>query len=855
MAYTKKQWDAQQASFPAEDRISYDEYLRAAGLENFRTSESANAPQSNVMMNDDSYYSGQRADLLAQQAAIIAAGNVLANYKTAQGVSYTSNSIGFIEPGANTSTVVPTVTPTVTPTTTATTYTPAQLQAIVSKLTRNEMLTDEEWAALGQVPPKTPTAPTPATITKTIKSETFTGTGKDRKKVITYDDNTTETIDAPEEVVGSDYEDVGGILTYKGKAYTGAYNGQNYVNGRVVKTPGDDIYETLNGVFQLNGKPYTGIYGDKEYKNGVEVPVGSGNYETIGGIFTFNGKAYTGEYNGKKYVNGLEQKIPVEDKYETVNGVFTKNGAAFTGEYAGKKYKNGILDEESSNIDGFTTKDGLLYENGKLFSGEREGKNYKNGLVVDATGEPERPANVNKFFVYNPKTKTWEKPPKPQDGATYTWNDNTGWVQETPAAVRPAGTPAAYIYDEKTKTWIKPPQADPNTVWDNDKGWIAKTAVVKKIKSETFIGTGANRKRVVTYDDNTTETFDAPETLTVSKKIKSETFIGTGANRKKVITYDDNTTETVDAPETPANGDGTSGTGVFTQKDIDAAVAAALKASTETTAKNNMIQILTDRFAQYGLSSLTSKIKELAISGATEATITLGLMETEEYKKRFSANADRIKKGLAVLSPAEYLNVEDSYRQVLRAYGLKQFDTDEYVKQFISNDISPTELSNRVVTAVQRVQNADPAIINQLKQYYGISATDMVGYVLDPEQSFQKIQRQIAASEIGVAAGRQGLTAGVSVAEQLAAQGVTEAEAQKGYATIADILPTAEKLSSIYGTTLDGYGQTEGEQEVFNSLASAQRKRQKLTAREIAAFSGSAGAAKTSLSTSRVGQF
>lgn len=266
-------------------------------------------------------------------------------------------------------------------------------------------------------------------------------------------------------------------------------------------------------------------------------------------------------------------------------------------------------------------------------------------------------------------------------------------------------------------------------------------------------------------------------------------------------------------------------------------------------------QMLADRFQKYNLSSLAPKIKELAINGANEATIMLELQETEEYKQRFKANQDRIKKGLAVLDPGTYLRVEDGYRQVLREYGLKQFDTDDYVSKFIANDMSPTEFSNRIVTAVQRVQNADPALIKQLGDFYGIKAEGVLAYVLDPEQEFPKIQRQIAAGEIGVAAGRQGLQVGVSVADQLAAQGVTEAEAQKGYATIADILPTAEKLSSIYGTTLEGYGQSQAEQEVFNSLASAQRKRQKLTAREIAAFSGSAGAARTSLSTSRVGQY
>ena len=264
-------------------------------------------------------------------------------------------------------------------------------------------------------------------------------------------------------------------------------------------------------------------------------------------------------------------------------------------------------------------------------------------------------------------------------------------------------------------------------------------------------------------------------------------------------------------------------------------------------ARVDAIEVMKARFKQYGLESLVTKIKDLAVSGASDTTITLQLQETPEYKTRFSANEARIKKGLQVLSPGDYLTMEDTYRQTLRAYGLKQFDNDAYVKQFIANDISPTELSNRVVTAVQRVKNADPAIALQLREFYGIGQDDLVAYVLDPEQQFQKIQRQVAASEIGVAAGRQGLRAGVGVAEQLAAQGVTQAEAQKGYATIADILPTAEKLSSIYGTTMDTYGQSEAEQEVFNSLASAQRTRQKLSAREIAAFSGSAGTGKASL--------
>ena len=269
----------------------------------------------------------------------------------------------------------------------------------------------------------------------------------------------------------------------------------------------------------------------------------------------------------------------------------------------------------------------------------------------------------------------------------------------------------------------------------------------------------------------------------------------------------------------------------------------------------NSIEIMRKKFKEYNLESLIPKIEQLAREGASEDTITLQLQETPEYKKRFAANELRMKKGLSVLTPMEYLSNEDSYRQTLRAYGLTQFDNDAYVQQFIANDTAPTELSSRIVMAVQRVQNADPAVIRTLTDYYGIGKTDVLAYVLDPEQQLPKIQRQIAAAEIGTAARVQGLETGVAVAEQLAAQGISEGEAQKGYATIADILPTAEKLSAIYGKTTEGYGQSEAEQEVFNSLASAQRKRQKLTATEIAAFSGAAGTTKGTLASQSRGMF
>ena len=271
--------------------------------------------------------------------------------------------------------------------------------------------------------------------------------------------------------------------------------------------------------------------------------------------------------------------------------------------------------------------------------------------------------------------------------------------------------------------------------------------------------------------------------------------------------------------------------------------------------RESIIKIVTDRFARYKLGSLAQKIRDLAIDGANEATIIIALSETKEYKERFAGNDARLKKGIAVLDPGSYLEAEDTYRQVLRANGLKQFDTDAYVQQFIENDTSSTEIASRISTAVNRIQYADPAIKKTLKDYYGLNDSDLLGYVLSPDQELPKIQQKITAAEIGTAASVQGLKSSLGVSEQLASQGVTQAEAQKGYANIASFLPTTEKLGNVYNE-LPGYNQADAEQETFNQLASAQRKRERLRQTEMGTFGASSGTNRGSLPSAKsAGQF
>jgi murein DD-endopeptidase MepM/ murein hydrolase activator NlpD len=270
--------------------------------------------------------------------------------------------------------------------------------------------------------------------------------------------------------------------------------------------------------------------------------------------------------------------------------------------------------------------------------------------------------------------------------------------------------------------------------------------------------------------------------------------------------------------------------------------------------RQSAYDLLNTEFERYGLSSLVTPLKDLITSGVSPSEFTLRLRETDAYKNRFAANQARIKNGLRALSEAEYIRNEDAYQEVMRRRGLPP----EYYEQtvdpvtgikkqkgfetLIAGDVSSTELEDRIVTAQDRVINANPEIAATLKQFYpGISNGDILAYTLDPANAINAIKRKVTAAEIGAAAGTFGLGATVSRAEQLAAAGVTEATAQQGFKTISQVAPRAEMLSQLYGQ--DAYTQETAEREFFGltGASEAEKQRKKLTSLETAAFSGSAG--------------
>jgi len=316
-------------------------------------------------------------------------------------------------------------------------------------------------------------------------------------------------------------------------------------------------------------------------------------------------------------------------------------------------------------------------------------------------------------------------------------------------------------------------------------------------------------------------------------------------------------------PVTPTTSTTTTAEELARQQALkDARDAAAIQAEKERQG-TSAYSLLLAEFNKYGLGALVSPLQDLIKQGLSAGEFSLALQNTDAYKRRFAANTDRIAKGLTALSPAEYIGLEDQYQNIMRNYGLPasyytkgDLGIQEGFNKLLANDVSATELEDRVMTAQSRVMNANPEIKQALRQFYpDITEGDMLAYALDPTKALTDIKRKVTAAEIGGAAIGAGLRTSQTAAEGLAAYGVTKGQAQQGYGAIAEFLPTGQKLSEIYQES--PYTQTQAEQEIFNlaNSAEAAKKRKRLSQLETASFGGSSGAGAGALNRDRAGNY
>jgi hypothetical protein len=294
-----------------------------------------------------------------------------------------------------------------------------------------------------------------------------------------------------------------------------------------------------------------------------------------------------------------------------------------------------------------------------------------------------------------------------------------------------------------------------------------------------------------------------------------------------------------------------------------------VKKDSTSAEKRDAFAIIKSTLKTYGFTEAEiAELNTFIEAGLTDGKmgpeqLKLQLRELPTYKARFAGNTTRVSAGLNALSEADYLQQENDYSEIFKMYGVGNLSSRSQFGSLIGGNVSVTEATKRVDAAVKRVKNGDPAVLTTLRTLYpSITDTDIVSYFLKPDEMLPELERKTTVAEIGATAGQFGMKeTGLAKFEDLQRYGVNLASARAGYATIAEDLPTATKLSSIYNQTGITYGQTEAEAEQFKSSAEAKRKKEKLIETEKSSFKGSAGLNTGGLSTqylrrsSSAGQF
>lgn len=257
--------------------------------------------------------------------------------------------------------------------------------------------------------------------------------------------------------------------------------------------------------------------------------------------------------------------------------------------------------------------------------------------------------------------------------------------------------------------------------------------------------------------------------------------------------------------------------------------------------------ILAQTLTSYGMQGMAAVIAKIRAENPEISSEDLTFLlkndprYNSEYLKRFAGNAKLKAAGLPTLDDASYLKAEKEYEKIFLSYGAKALANRDYYATLIGNSMDAVDVTQRLNLAYDRLQ-ATPDVKKAFKTFYSaVTDGDILSAMLDPTTQIPQLEQKVKAAEIGGAALAQKLDTSLARATELAAMGVTGAQAQTAYQTIGMKLPTGKFLSEISPEEGINYTQTMAENIAFKKSAADKLAEERLAGKEIARFGGSAG--------------
>lgn len=239
-----------------------------------------------------------------------------------------------------------------------------------------------------------------------------------------------------------------------------------------------------------------------------------------------------------------------------------------------------------------------------------------------------------------------------------------------------------------------------------------------------------------------------------------------------------------DDPNSPANVQKAADAAASARESAAALAQQQIAAAQEALRQKNAIATMQAALNQFGLQSLYNTVVDFIKNGYDAEAVTVLIRTTPEYKQRFPAMEALTQKNRAI-SEAEYIAYEQQAAGLERRYGLPEGMLMGNVTKLLTNEVSPTELNDRVLLASSAAIQAPQDVKDTFKNYYGIDSGGMTAYFLDPDVATPLLEKQYASSIIGTEAARQGVGIDVYGSENLQSLGITQDQARQGFGTVA----------------------------------------------------------------------
>ena len=244
--------------------------------------------------------------------------------------------------------------------------------------------------------------------------------------------------------------------------------------------------------------------------------------------------------------------------------------------------------------------------------------------------------------------------------------------------------------------------------------------------------------------------------------------------------------------------------------------------------------------------------------GATiQDSINLALYQAQqeksipEFTNRFSGIfklQERRAAGEAIDVPtvAEYIRSQQRLGDILRQSALGELANETFLNTVMGTGKSVDESTAIIVDVFDLIDNAPPVFKAQLaKTFPTVGRADLAKALLTGTEGVKKLERTVKKAGVIAAGTAQGLNISDELASGLVSKGQTFGTAGAQFARMAQILPTAQKLTSIESGMAPekAYTTEQAVAATFDQSATELQRLADLAERERARLSGSAGTA------------